>query len=216
MHSNLRGGNDGVIGVGLVTGIHAALESTARVIEGRLGDGVVLGKELEDDGVANRNVLKLRGLEDETSRAANLDGMAGSKMRHGGGGALVDGVSDAVTASNLCLVLGGSGDCFRHYNLFVDSLGHSLGATGVSPDDEDLSGLLFVLLKDGPVMLDRGDDMFNRGNLVLDGGHHMLRSLLLNEVVAPSGKRSSAANPARHAQGSKGNGQRCRELHIRG
>lgn len=118
LHSDLRSGNDGVVGVGLEARVHAALQLLARSVEGRLGNGVVHGVELEDDGVTNGNVVELRGGVDEASGSSNGDGVGGTGSSGGRG---LSSHRHGLGDGDLRVVGRGSGT-----------------ATGVSPDDDDL------------------------------------------------------------------------------
>lgn len=64
MYGDLRRRNDSVVGVGYEVRVYVIGNSVVGSIEGRLGDGVVLREEFEDDGVIDGDVVKLVGLED--------------------------------------------------------------------------------------------------------------------------------------------------------
>lgn len=131
LHSDLRSGDDGVVGVGLEARVHATLNGVARGVKGRLGDGVVLRQELEDDDVANGDVLELIGLVGQASGTANLDGVSSSGDGSCAGGSLLAGLRGRSAGSLGGSAAGDDGD------LLVDDGGLS-AATGVGPDDDDV------------------------------------------------------------------------------
>lgn len=137
MHSDLRSRRNGVVGVRQEARIHSSIQGLARRVKWRLRDGVVLCKELKDDGVASRNA-HLVGLEDETARTTNLDGMAGTCGRDGGSLALADCSCSSGDRDGSLLLAGAGGDGLGDCDLFVD-IG-PLGATAwVGPDDDDVA-----------------------------------------------------------------------------
>lgn len=121
LQSDLGRGRDSVVGVGHEARVHAALESLTGGVEGRLGDGVVHGVELEDDGVANRYVVQLIRREDQAGRSAHSDGMAGGSRRYGSHSGIASASGDGL----------GDGD------LVVDRRRFGVVAR-VDPDDDDL------------------------------------------------------------------------------
>lgn len=123
LHSDLGRRDDGVVRVGLVTRVHATLHGLARSIEGGLGDGVVLSKELEDDHITDRNVVKLLRLVDQAIGATNDDGVTGRRLRR------VD--------SRRSGVLAGGSDSLGDRDLFIVGCGLDILTTGVTPDDDD-------------------------------------------------------------------------------
>lgn len=159
MHGDLRSGRDSVVGVGHETRVHATLESVTWGIKGRLGDSVVLGEELKDDGITDRHLVQLLGLEDETSRATYGYGMRGTLCRFrgcfvsldSGGGGFFSGMlgflDNRVLSRLLCRMLnrllcwmcGANFGCdgLGDGDLLIDSLGLRT-ATRVGPDDDDL------------------------------------------------------------------------------
>lgn len=118
LHSDLRSGNDGVVGVGLEARVHAAFQLLARGVEGRLGNGVVHGVELKDDGVTNGDVVELRRRVDETGGSSDGDGVSGAGSSGGRG---LSSHSHGLGDGDLGVVGRGGGT-----------------ATGVGPDDDDL------------------------------------------------------------------------------
>lgn len=135
LHSDLGRRRNGVVGVGLESRVHAALERLARLGEAGLGDGVVVGEEFEDDGVTDGDGELVR-LVGETTGATNLDSVAGTRANHGSSLAVLDGGGGAVLSSNGSRLLS-SNDSLGNSDLVVDV--GSLGAvSGVVPDDDDL------------------------------------------------------------------------------
>lgn len=135
LHGNLGRGRDGVVGVGEEARVHAAVEGLAGGVKGRLGDGVVLGQELEHDGVADGDVERV-GLVDEATGPADLDGVARAGGGHGRGLALADGGGGtAGDGDDGGIVLAG-GDGAGDGDLLVDGGGLRV-VTRVGPDDDD-------------------------------------------------------------------------------
>lgn len=85
LHRDLRRRVDGVVGVGLVTRVHAAVEGSAGGVESGLGSRVVLAEEAEDDSVANRGAYLLR-VEGETLRTTNSDTVGSAASTDGARG----------------------------------------------------------------------------------------------------------------------------------
>lgn len=77
LHGNLGGRVDGVVGVGLVSRVHAAGEGIARGFERRLRDRVVLAQEGEDERVTDGGPENL-GVEGETLGSANGNAVGGT------------------------------------------------------------------------------------------------------------------------------------------
>lgn len=124
LHSDLGRGDDAVIRVGLEAGSLTTGKRLAGLGKGRLGGGVVLVEEGEDNHVADSS-LDLGGSVDEAGGTTNSDlvgdnGSGGSSGSTSGTGtsSLSDGLGDSDG-----LVYRGSGS----------------DTTGVGPDDNDLS-----------------------------------------------------------------------------
>ena len=148
LHGDLGRRVDSVVGVGLETRVHTASKGIARGIESRLGNGVVLAEEGEDDAVAHGSLELLR-LEGEALGATDRNGVGcggtacdarcdGTTIRRGrslsgddswgsGSGTANDGLSDGHGAADD----GGSG-----------------AATDVDPEEVDRPAITLVKTKE--------------------------------------------------------------------
>jgi hypothetical protein len=98
---------------------------------------VVLGQELEDNHVSNGHVLQRLRLEDETSRAADLDGVRSTRGGRGSSLSRVDGdLATISTRDDGSMALRSNGDGLGHSDLVLESGGSSVTA-GVLPNDDD-------------------------------------------------------------------------------
>lgn len=118
LHRDLGRRDDGVVGVRLRVGVHAAVERVAGRGEAGLGGGVHLAHELEDNHVTDGS-LDLLGGEDQAGITANDDGVGGLGRR-----------------------LGSSGGYFSnglgHDDLLVNRGRLGSLSSGVRPDNDDL------------------------------------------------------------------------------
>lgn len=225
MHGDLRRRNDSVVGVGHEARVHAIGNSVAGSIEGRLGDGVVLREELEDDGVTDGDVVKLVGLEDQTTGTTDCNSVARASSRDSGGLVLHDGGGDTIVHGDLSGV-STSGDGLGDSDLLVDD-GRRGIATRVCPDQVSrrllvlrllLRQLLLLLLLLGGLSLllgDLGDRVLHdrsSNGVLLDGSSgsrvhgHRLR---LDEVTV-------ASDATAHGEWRKGQDNGAGELHFGG
>lgn len=227
LHGDLRGRNDGVVRVGHEARVHAIGESLAGGVEGRLGYSVVLGEELEDDGVADGDIVELVRLEDETSGATDGDGVAGTSAGDGCSLVLLDSGSHAIVHGHLCRVVtsnNGLGDS----DLLVDRRRLGLLATRVRPDHvgRHLNGLVL-----GGHLDLRGRNVLggrSRGRGVLHGRRSMLHDRRLSRVFHHGRSNRSrvllddgfhslvtvTSDATSHSQRRKRQNSRGRELHF--
>ena len=135
MHSNLRRRVDGVVGVGLVARVHAALEGLAGHVKRGLSGGVVLAEEGEDDGITDGSG-ELGRVELEALGAADRNAVSGAGTGRSDGSCVARGSGLGGRSS------GGSGvsvDRGRYCDGggLVDDSG-SGAATEVNPEEVDL------------------------------------------------------------------------------
>lgn len=90
LHGDLWGRIDSVVLVGLEARVHTAFHGIAGLGECRLGNGVVLAHEGEDDHVAH-GCLDLRGRVGKASGAADQDTVGGPWAGHDTRGTSGDG-----------------------------------------------------------------------------------------------------------------------------
>lgn len=215
LHGDHRGRGDGVVGVGLGVGVHAALKRVARLVEGGLGSGVHLGHELEDDHVANVGLDLGRG-EHEAGVTTNNNVVGGL----GTGAALSSGGRRRLVRR-----------AFRDRHGLLLMYGRRLGrlATGVRPDYDHLGRLPAADGAVDPVRLlalAAVNDLMGRGlnHLVggslddfVGGGLGDGRSrLLTSQVVIPlrSCVGVHVADGLGQSQGGNGERKSCRVLHL--
>lgn len=122
LHGDLGRGNDAVVRVGHVARVHAAGKRVARGLETRLGNGVVLAVEGEDDHVTNVGG-DLLGEERETLGTTDIDGVGGTKTGNNTASTGLDGGRGTVVAED-----GGGGSTGRNGDGLGD--GHLLVESG--------------------------------------------------------------------------------------
>lgn len=98
---------------------------------------MVLGKELENNSITSRNTELVR-LEDETTRATNLDGMASTCSRNSSSLALANCGCTSRNRNGSLLMAAAGGNSLGNGDLLVDVCS-LCAATRVCPDDDDVA-----------------------------------------------------------------------------
>lgn len=142
LHGDLGRRVNGVVGVGLVSRVHATIEGNARGVESGLGGGVVLAQEGEDDGIALGS-RELRGVKGKTLGTTDSDAVSSTSGADGAGSAGSDGrvgldvpTSDGSSSGSLSTTSNGLRYCDGS-GLVEDS--GSGTTTAVNPENVDLN-----------------------------------------------------------------------------
>lgn len=135
LHGDLGRRNDGVVRVGHIARVHAAGKRVARGLETRLGNGVVLAVEGEDDHVTNVGG-DLLGEERETLGTTDIDGVGGASAGNNTASTGLDGGRGTVVAEDGGGgSAGGNGHGLGDGDLLVES-GRGNTTTLADPDND--------------------------------------------------------------------------------